>query len=221
MKISKFYMRGRKKNKGNKNNTNDDGYSVFLLRQRYNLFRNYVIETMHLQEKFQCDLRLPNPPEDITENIVKFLIRRELGDPTCVWCKGVDGKTGDLFSQQGGLYEVKAFTSDGPCSFGPKKKFDCLFFLDMRRWLENHFVLWRFHLSNASPLFQNIPINAKNVSTSMQDKCDRGLRPHVCFQRIFEFLHDKKDSEGREICTKIYEGTFEDIFIPLYKEKID
>ena len=212
-------MRGRKKNKENKNNTNDDGYSVFLLRQRYHLFRNYVMETMNLQEKFQCDLRLPNPPEDITENIVKFLIRRELGDRTCVWCKGVVGKTGDLFSSQGGLYEVKAFTSDGPCSFGPKKKFDCLFFLDMRRWLENHFILWRFHLSNASPLFKNIPING--MKSSMQDKCERGLRPHVCFETIYEFLHDKKDSEGLEICTKIYEGTFENICNPLGKEKMD
>jgi len=195
-----------------------DGYTPSLLRKRYSLFREFVIETKCLMEKSGCRIRLPNPPEDITENIVKFLIRRQMGDKTCVWCKGVDDQTGDLFSSQGGVYEVKSFTSDGPCSFGPKKKFDCLFFLDMRQWLDNHFILWRFHLSHASCLFKTIPIHRNGI---MQDKCERGLRPHVSFEIIYGFLHDKKDEDGREICTKLYEGTFEDIFIPILKEKVD
>ena len=61
-------------------------------------------------------IRHQNTPEDITENIVKFIIRKCEQDNTCVWCKGINkkfGLTGDLYSQKYNKkmpIEIKSFT---------------------------------------------------------------------------------------------------------------
>lgn len=97
-----------------------DKYTATVLRGRYTNYRNSAFNVIQIIQETGLPIRAENPPEDITENIVKFIIQTKLGDPSCKWAKAI-GKIGDLFSDIEGVQEVKAFTSDGPCSFGPDK----------------------------------------------------------------------------------------------------
>jgi len=107
----------------------DDKYTPDVLRIRYNMYRDNYIKTVEIIKKTELPIRHQNPPEDVTENIVKFIINNYDNDPSCKWVKGIKHKSlkinGDLYSDKYPIYsppEVKAFTSDGPSSFGPKKK---------------------------------------------------------------------------------------------------
>ena len=162
------------------------------------------ITRSNTKNKKGLSIRLPNPPEDVTENIVKFIIINYDNDHSCKWAKSIQ-LSGDLYSDKYAIEtppEVKAFTSDGPSSFGPKKKFGILYFLDMRDWLNNRFVLWKVDVSSDSPEWHNIKMN--NTQT-LKEQCEKGVRPHISWENIYSQIPDK--------CLKVYDGTFEDIFI--------
>ncbi len=152
-------------------------------------------------------IRHQNTPEDITENITKFIIRKYENNQSCVWCKGVDKKygwTGDLYSneyEKSTPIEVKSFTSNGPSQFGPDKKFGVLYFLDLRNWLDNKIILWKVNLNYQSNEFKNIKINK---SQTMEQQLLEGRRPHISWDNIY--------SQINNLCEKIYEGSFENIF---------
>ena len=97
---------------------------------------------------------------------------------------------------------MKAFTSDGPSSFGPDKKFGVIYFLDMRDWLNNMFILWKVNVTSDSPEWRNIKMNKKQTN---EEQCKQKRRPHISWENIYSQIPDK--------CIKIYEGTFEDIFM--------
>ena len=65
----------------------DDKYPSELLVKRYTNYKQQYIELNLLNETYGLSIRQQNPPEDITENIVKFIIRKYENDNTCVWCK--------------------------------------------------------------------------------------------------------------------------------------
>jgi hypothetical protein len=50
--------------------------------------------------------------------------------------------------------EVKSFTSNGPSQFGPDKKFSVLYFLDLRKWLDDEIILWKVNLNYLSDEFK-------------------------------------------------------------------
>jgi len=124
----------------------NDKYSEEILINRFKNFKNMYISDEELI-KNGLPIRHQNPPEDITENITKFIIRKYENDNSCVWCKCVDkkfGLTGDLYSNKydkNAPIEVKSFTSNGPSQFGPDKKFGVLYFLDIRKFLNNEIIL--------------------------------------------------------------------------------
>lgn len=121
-------------------------------------------------------------------------------------CKGVNKKyklSGDLYSKNYNNIEVKSFTSNGPSQFGPNKKFDVLYFLDMRNFINNKIILWKVNLNNLSDDFNNIKIN-KNQT--MRQQMNQGRRPHISWENIY--------SQISKHCEKIYEGTFDNIFNP-------
>jgi hypothetical protein len=182
----------------------DDKYTSDILRIRYNMYRDNYIKTMGIIKETELPIRHQNPPEDITENIVKFIIINYDNDPSCKWAKGIDMK-GDLYSDKYPidlLPEVKAFTSGGPSSFGPKKKFGVIYFLDMRLWLNDTFILWKLNLSNESPEWKHIKMNKTQTH---EEQCEEGRRPHISWDKIYSQLPDK--------CIKVYCGNFEGIFI--------
>lgn len=184
-----------------------DKYSADILRRRYTQYRLNTLELVGIIKETGLPIRNENPPEDITENIVKFILRNQ-GDQSCVWAKSV-GKPGDLYSYVERIQEVKAFTSDGPCSFGPKKVFNVIYFLDLRQWIQDKFVLWRVTLSNESDEWKKLKMNS---TQTFEDQSTQGRRPHIGFDKIYDQLKDARMSNGDPVCSKIYEGSFDGIF---------
>ena len=188
------------------NETINDNYTQELLIRRFTHFKNMYISDEELI-KGGLKIRHQNTPEDITENIAKFVIRKYENDNSCVWCKGVDkkyGLIGDLFSNKYDKttpIEVKSFTSNGPSQFGPGKKFGVLYFLDLRQWLHNKIVLWKVNLNDLSDEFKNIKVSIKQT---MGEQLLEVRRPHISWDKIYPQISD--------FCEKIYEGTFENIF---------
>lgn len=184
----------------------NDKYDQSILTKRFINFKNSYISD---EELIQGGLKIrhQNTPEDITENITKFIIRKYENDVSCVWCKGVDkkyGLSGDLYSNKYDKIapiEVKSFTSNGPSQFGPDKKFGVLYFLDLRKWLDNKIILWKVNLNYLSDEFKNIRVNK---TQTMEQQIREGRRPHISWNNIYPQIID--------FCEKIYEGTFENIF---------
>jgi len=183
-----------------------DKYSKEILTDRFINFKNMYIKDEELI-KNGLPIRHQNTPEDITENITKFIIRKYENDKNCVWCKVVDkkfGLTGDLYSNKydkNAPIEVKSFTSNGPSQFGPGKKFGVLYFLDLRKWLNNEIILWKVNLNDLSDEFKNIKVSK---TQTMKQQFDEGRRPHISWSNIYPQIST--------FCEKIYEGTFENIF---------
>ena len=181
-----------------------DTYTAEVLKESFLQHKNYVIGRKATIAKTGLPIRLPNMPEDISENIVKFLIHRN-GDKTSKWTKSVIRKgqkiTGDLVSEKEGTQECKCFTSDGPASFGPEEGWNVIYFLDATHWLEDKFVLWRIPLSNTSKEWKALKMNK---SQTHEDQAAQGRRPRISWEGL------KPQIEG--FCEKIYEGTFDGIF---------
>lgn len=184
----------------------NDKYDAPILKKRYTNFQNTYKEDEELIQN-GLPIRHQNTPEDITENIAKIIIRKFENDNSCVWCKGVDkkhGLTGDLYSNKydkNAPIEIKSFTSDGPSQFGPKKKFGVLYFLDLRKWLDDEIVLWKVNLTDTSNEFRNIKVNK---TQTMGEQLLENRRPRITWDSLYPQIS--------EFCEKIYEGPFENIF---------
>jgi len=176
-----------------------DKYPEELLRERYNMFKQGVIQCARQIKEYKLPLRNQNPPEDITENIAKFIIQNYEGDTTIRWAKSL-GVPGDLVSKHR-IIELKSFISSGPSSFGPNKKFNVIYFLDLRDFMKDVIVLWKVNVTNDSPEWKNIKMNKTETHA---EQCSQGRRPHISWDNIKVQIEDK--------CEKVYEGTFEGIF---------
>ena len=181
----------------------EDKYTQEILSQQYKSHMSYVLQIKETSALIGLKLRLPSIPEYISENIIKYIIQFKLGDKTTSW----NCEKGDLFSEIEGIQECKCFTSDGPLSFTPTSEWDVIYFLDARKWLSNHFVLYKSELRRTSDEWKNIKMNKKQ---SFDEQCKQGRRPRICWETLTPQLSS--------YITKIYEGTFEDIFIPLEEE---
>lgn len=176
-----------------------DLYTAEVLRKQYTILRTACLAVRETIRETGLGIRMYNPPEDITENIVKFILIIRCGLVNCKWAKSI-GVSGDLISN-GESIEVKAFTSDGPASFGPRKIFNSIYFLDMRGWLEDRFILWHVKLTNESPEWTTLKMNKTETHKSQSDA---GRRPRIPFEKIHQQIG--------EHCSKIYDGSFEGIF---------
>lgn len=175
-----------------------DTYTVDVLRQNYNAYKDYYLHRMRLNQTVKGKpVRYPIMPEDISENIVKFIIHNHLGDTTCTW----NCKKGDLYSEREKQQECKTFMSDGPSSFGPQEDWDVIYFLDARKWLDNTYILYRVNLSNRDDAWKNIRMNK---TQTFEDQCKQGRRPRIAWNTLYPQVKDH--------CELIYEGTFENIF---------
>lgn len=180
----------------NRNMAFTDNYSKEILQEQFTIHREYVKSRISSGERLGIKFRLPSIPEDISENIIKFIIRNKLGDPTSRWdCKG------DLLSIKEGKQECKCFTSDGPPSFTPTSEWDVIYFLDARKWLENKFVLFRVSLKRTSVEWQSIKVNRRQT---FAEQCEQGRRPRITWDSLYPQI--------RERVEKMFEGSFEDIF---------
>lgn len=180
-----------------KKERNKDTYTETLLKEQYNLHKAYVNGRINTTKKIGVKVRLPCIPEDISENIVKYIICNKLKDTTSRW----DCKNGDLESKKEGKQECKCFTSDGPPSFTPSSDWDVIYFLDARNWLNDIFILYRVQLKRTSSEWKNIKVSK---TQTFEDQANQGRRPRI----TWELLQPQISS----YCSKVYEGKFEDIF---------
>lgn len=172
-----------------------DGYTESVLREQYNLHKTYVKSRMESGKRLNIKFRLPSLPEDISENIVKFIIHKN-GDTTSTWdCKG------DLYSSVEGKQECKCFTSDGPPSFTPTSEWDVIYFLDARRWLDDKFTLYKVSLKRTSDEWKAIKVSK---SQTFDDQCQQGRRPRITWESLYPQISAH--------CEKIYDGVFDGIF---------
>jgi hypothetical protein len=175
----------------------EDTYTKHLLQEQFNLHKTYVKGRINTTLEIGVKVRLPCIPEDISENIIKFIINNRLGDNTSSW----DCKKGDLLSKKEGKQECKCFTSTGPLSFTPSSDWDVIYFLDARKWLDDIFVLYRIPLKMSSTEWKNIKVNIKQT---MEDQTKQKRRPRITWESL--------KPQIEPFCEKVYEGTFEDIF---------
>lgn len=187
-----------------KENILEDSYTKELLKEQYALHKSYVIGRINTTIKLGVTVRKPIIPEDISENIIKQIIRNKMKDKTSTW----DCKKGDLLSQKEGKQECKCFTSDGPSSFTPSSEWDVIYFLDARKWLNDYFILYRISLKRTSTEWKNIKMNK---TQTFEDQIKQGRRPRITWEALYPQITSN--------CNKVYEGTFENIFIPLEVEE--
>lgn len=148
--------------------------------QLLQIHRDYVKNIINFYaDKPNVKYRLPVFPEDISENLVKYIIKKKEGN---TFSRKKSG--GDLVSPQDGTrIEVKCFTSTGPSSFGPKEKWDSIYFFDAMNILTHNSecILYKIEESNDSEIFQNIKVN-KNET--FKDQCLQQRRPRIAFSKI-------------------------------------
>jgi hypothetical protein len=177
-------------------------YTDDILRKSYLSFRDFYSSKKAMKIETALPIRLPNFPEDISENIVRLIIRNYEGYNDVLWSKEVN-KPGDLISETLGIIEVKCSSSSGPCSFGPVKEFNVWFFLDVRNFEDDIFICHKVDLSSQSSQWKNLKVN--NLQTlEMQSKQKR--RPRANWDTIIY-------PQLKEYCHKVYEGSFEGIFL--------
>jgi len=169
----------------------EDTYSPDVLKEQFEIHDTYVRARIESGKKLNIQFRLPSIPEDISENMIKFIIHKN-GDKTSTWnCKG------DLLSLKEGKQECKCFTYTGPISFTTSSEWNCIYFLDATNWLDNHFILYKFSYSRTSDEWKNIKMNK---TQTFEDQALQGRRPRINWNGLLPQIKDK--------CNKIFEGTF-------------
>ena len=124
-------------------------------------------------------IRMPNFPSEISENVAKFAIFNKYKIMPS-W----DNKNGDLIIRNKWInkkFEVKAFSSSGPTSFGPTENWDYIYFVNAKKYKQKYFKIYELKLSNNDKQFYNIKIN-KNETYYKQ--CKNKRRPRLCFKEI-------------------------------------
>jgi hypothetical protein len=167
---------------------------------------NRYIETINIHEKINKSLntrkkiRNENFPPHISENLVKLILNTtKYKDSTTKvsWNTNVgDLEYNDLH------FEVKAFISEGPCSFGPNERWDAIYFLDARSIKNRKIKLYEILLLNTDPLWCNIKMN--KIET-YQQQCQQKRRPRITFNSLIQQL-------PHHTVSLIYDGLVDDLF---------
>lgn len=116
-------------------------------------------------------IRKPNFPSEISENIVKFVYNKN-NKNLAKW----DVKGGDLITLDGLKIEVKAYSSNGPTSFGPTEKWDILYIVDAKRYLDKRFKVYEINLKSSNIIIQNLKVSKLET---YEQQCKSGRRPRI------------------------------------------
>jgi len=113
-----------------KNLEKTDNFDLETINKLLDKYIFYVREITLINLKLRKKIRKPNFPSELSENITKFIIAKKKGFLPTWNCNG------DLkFVFNGKKIEVKAFSSDGPISFGPNENWFRLYILDCRNFI--------------------------------------------------------------------------------------
>ena len=151
---------------------------IHKLQTMYIEYRKTIKE---INNTLKCKkIRNPNFPSEISENIVRLYLNKN--GSSCIWSKN----GGDLLCLKNNIkIEVKAFTSSGPTSFGPKESWKELYVLDCTQFENNIFILYQIKLSNKSKKFRSIKFTK---TKTFGEIADNGKRPRCCFNKIKQQL---------------------------------
>lgn len=139
----------------------DDPFTREALQVHFELFKAHALGIYEANRRFGLDVKLPNFPEAISENLIKFILH-DHGDPTIRRKKTGQGR-GDLISQKQGRIECKAFASTGPTSFGSKQEWDVLYVLDAQKFIDDRFVLYKIGLPKNSDAWKSVYVSQKRT----------------------------------------------------------
>lgn len=167
---------------------------------KLNLHIDVIDKNKQIEQQYSNILkngvRKPIFPADISEHIIKIIHWKHTGILPNWNCK-----SGDLIVNDKKI-EVKAFSSTGPSSFGPSEKWDIIYFLDCKKYINKQFKIYRINLSNQDFVWKNIKINK---SETYENVCKKGKRPRINFDKLIQ-----------QIPKKYYEVLFNDHLDLLY-----
>lgn len=147
----------------------------------YNDYYNHTLQA----KTFFAKCRLPNFPEHISENLVRYALFHNTGILP-EWGK----KSGDLRVSNLKL-EIKAsldLFNGGPSSFGPKESWDIIYFIDCKDTLVKKYSIYCIFLSNTSLEWKKLKFNSKET---YEDLCKSGKRPRCNFKNIVSQIPEK------------------------------
>lgn len=171
--------------------------------QKLEIYLDAYIKTHNIIDDMNLTLtnrkiRKPNIPSEITENIVRFVLKK-IKNIDVKW----DIKGCDLLWDNK-IIEVKGFSSSGPNSFGPNTKWDILYFVDALEFKNKKFKVYEIHLSNSSNIFRNIKLNKKDTYGQIADSNRRG-KLRGCFYKQFK-------PQLEEYCELIFDGFISELY---------
>lgn len=142
------------------------------------------------------DGRCPNIPEIITEGLVAYLIP-ETSRKIKVLSKGSEKTSWDCIDEKNDLtIQVKATSSTGPTSFGPKSEANKLLLVD---FYNDNNINGSFKIYDASDIdIDNLNVNKRET---VKNQKDAGKRPRLSLLKVV----DKAN------LTPIIEGNIKDI----------
>ena len=167
------------------------------------------------KNKYSKMCRRPNPPSEVTEHMALFAWHSKFGTYPVWAIKGGDLKLCDMKTPKHRCLtqiEVKAFTSDGPISYGPKEKWNVIMYVDLRDLIKNQTLkVYLVNETNTSKLFRNLPVKKPTDTEkgTFGEQRERGRRPRLCFDKTKEYFRE------RMIC--IFSGHLEELLPPAPK----
>jgi hypothetical protein len=183
--------------------TDPFGLSISVLNRGLDLYINQKSFIEENNKKNCKRISMPPFPSFISENLTRLAYQKKY-DISPNW----NTNPGDL-SLNGLKFEVKGFSSDGPCSFGPDEHWDKLFLVDCRSYQEKMFTVHQIDLSDSSDTWQSIKISK---SQTFRDQCKQGRRPRINVLTLLYLIPS-------QFVTMIYTGHLKDI-VTLYFEMI-
>lgn len=161
-------------------------------------------------------IRQINPLPEITENLAAYAWYNYHGT-VLTW--GITG--GDLKLCDNSLtriqnrrikcrtlaqIEVKAFSSNGPISYGPTEKWNIILYVDLRSVKKTGILeVYQLNEPNTSVLFQNLPVKKssdKEMGT-FREQAEKGRRPRLSFKPTKEYF--------RKQMFRIFSGSIEEL----------
>ena len=146
----------------------------------FEAYKNICNITNNINKKFpkgHKKIRRINFPSEISENICK-IIGIKYFNKEIRW----NTKCGDLITSDNEKIEVKAFSSNGPISFGPKENWDHLIILDALDYINGNFKCYYINLSNTNEIWKNIKVSK---TQTYKEQCDKGRRPRINWETLY------------------------------------
>jgi hypothetical protein len=171
---------------------------VYTLLNNYKLFDSSVmkIKTKLQKCKSKKNVRRPNFPSEISENLVKYILA-QTHKITGRWC--IDQGDLKILTKK---VEVKAFS--GNCqllSFGPSESWHILCILDCTDYINDVYKCYIINEPNDSTTFGSIQVNK---SQTFENQCYQKRRPRITFKQL-------KDQLGTK-CRLIFNGNITHFF---------